>query len=102
MTRRPQHFPDVSVDKQSFIRGEQAACAVGGIAIYDEKPMMSQNLAPLLRRLAVEVNEELELLADKAAAKELPLTLLGHLSESMNRCISCHDSFRVGDTSHRS
>ncbi len=88
---------NLSLAREDFEGVEQTARALGRIAIYDMKPHMTPSLVPTFRRLAVEVHEGFEQLADTATTTRDSKVLLESLGQLMDRCIACHDTFRVGD-----
>lgn len=113
---RPKERTDLLANMRNYLRAvqqisagvaaedhkaiEHAARGVGNIAIYEMKPVMANTLVPLFRSLAVSVHNDFEKLAEDAAAKKPPLELLGQLSRTMNKCVTCHDTFKIGEFSH--
>ena len=91
-----------SIAIEDYQSVESAARVLGKIAIYEVKPVMSKNLVPKFRRMAVSVHDDFETLANMARNKKPPLEIIGHIGEMMQTCVTCHETFRVGNYAHES
>ncbi len=89
-----------SLALEDYQATEKAARDLGKIAIYKVKPIMSKNLVPKFRRMAESVHDDFEILANMARDKKPVLKIIGHVGEMMQTCVSCHETFRVGDYAH--
>lgn len=91
-----------SLAMQDYKAIEDLARKRGKIAIYKYKPVMPNNLVPHFRRMAVSIHHDFETLANMAKNKKKPLEIIGHMGEMMQTCVSCHETFRIGDYAHDS
>lgn len=89
-----------SLAANDLVAVEKAARDLGKIAIYDVRPVMSQNLVPKFRKMAESVHEDFESLANMAKDQKPVNEMLGHLGEMMQTCVNCHETFRVGTFAH--
>ena len=52
--------------------------------------------------MAISIHDDFEILANMAKNKKPPLEIVGHIGEMMQTCVTCHETFRVGDYAHAS
>lgn len=89
-----------SMASNDYTGVEKAARDMGKISIYDTQPVMSHNLVPKFRRMAISVHDDFEILANMAKKNKPVNEMLGHIGEMMQTCVSCHETFRMGTFAH--
>ncbi len=80
---------------------EKYARQSGTIKLYEMKPVMADAMVPRFRSLGIKVHEQFDQLADDAAAGKPAMELLGDMGRLMNNCVKCHETYAVGDFTHR-
>lgn len=83
-----------------------SARSLGSINIYETHLMFPTQSAVRFRELSAVVHENFESIADDAEKfKDSPdatftKDILGRLSQTMKKCVACHESYRLSDSPH--
>lgn len=112
---RPWEKTLVLNDMREYLKGLQAIFAalakddmatvsakareMGKINIYETYLNFPNRAGVKFRELSSLVHEDFENIADNAAKKDVKAVLFD-LSQTMKRCTSCHESYRLTDMSH--
>lgn len=72
---------------------------MGAINIYETYLMFPNRAGVKFRELSALVHEDFEAIADNAAKKDAK-AILWDLSQTMKRCTSCHESYRLTEMGH--
>lgn len=91
-------FAALSRDDMDAV-AEQAK-ALGKIRIFETYLRFPTASGAMFRGLATQVHEDFEEIAVDAKANRNPKATLEKLASTMKRCISCHETFRLSESSH--
>jgi hypothetical protein len=78
----------------------EQAKALGKIKIFDTYLRFPTASGAMFRGLSTQVHEDFEEIAQDAKTNRNTKATLGKLATTMKRCISCHESFRLAESSH--
>ncbi|HEY3326592.1 MAG TPA: hypothetical protein VGK14_05410 [Novimethylophilus sp.] len=120
---RPNEHTRVLNDMRQYLRGLQemfsalevddiakvaaTARALGSINIYNSKLMFPTKSAVRFRELSAHVHvdfeslaDDMEKLKDSQDAAIATKDIMGQLSQTMKKCVSCHESYRLTNSPH--